>query len=32
MCKSLEQDYERVGEINLTLNRFTELGRLVPTE
>jgi len=32
MCKSLEQDYERVGEINLTLNWFTELGRLVPTE
>jgi Tol biopolymer transport system component len=32
MCKSLIKDDERVGEINLTLNWFTELERLVPTD
>jgi eukaryotic-like serine/threonine-protein kinase len=32
MCKSLVKDYERVGEINLTLNWFEELNRLAPPD
>jgi serine/threonine-protein kinase len=32
MCKTLTSSEQRVGEIHLTLNWFTELERLAPTE